>query len=107
MKVDGAWTEVGSHCETKTAPVSDGFKMTDLKGNTYYRIEVNAHNAIGFSKPATLLMRTAVGESTNVLGSLLYYNGGSASSYNSLATRKNLLLLMLFSFCVQFGLFVR
>lgn len=106
LKVDGAWNEIGKLCETKTAPISDtGLRMSDLRGDTYYRIEVSAHNAIGFSKPTSLLMRTAVGESANALGSLLYY-GGSAASHTC-ATRVDFVLFLLFSVCVQFGLFVR
>ena len=105
MKVDGTWTEIGESCVTTDVAVTDtaGFKMLNLRGDTQYRIEVKAHNAIGYSKPATFLMRTAVGESTNVLGSLLYYGGSSAN--HNLANRNDLLLFMLFSFCVRF--FVR
>ncbi|XP_031621318.1 fasciclin-2 isoform X3 [Contarinia nasturtii] len=63
LKVDGALNEINQLCETKNAPPSEtvGFKMTELRGDTYYRIQIRAHNAIGFSKPVTLLMKTAVG----------------------------------------------
>lgn len=104
--MDGAWTEISKLCEIKTAPISDtGLRMADLRGDTYYRIEVSAHNAIGLSKPTTLLMRTAVGESANALGSLLYY-GGSAANQTP-AIRVDILTFLLFSVFVPFGLFIR
>lgn len=95
-------------CQTQNAPVSEtiGFRMNDLRGDTYYRIQIRAHNAIGFSKAVTLLMKTAVGESTNALGSLLYYGHSSASSF-VLAHSAHVLLFMLSSFCVQFGFYIR
>lgn len=71
--------------------------MTDLRGDTYYRIEVRAHNAIGYSKPVALLMRTAIGESPNILGSLLYH-GGISSATSKLTIQTNMLLFVLFSF---------
>lgn len=106
--MDGAWNEINQLCETRNAPPSEtvGFKMTDLRGDTYYRIQIKAHNAIGFSKSVTLLMKTAVGESTNALGSLLYYGHSSASSiYYNFITRSNFMLFMLSSFCVHFGFY--
>lgn len=112
LKVDGAWNEINQLCETKNAPPSQtvGFKMTDLRGDTYYRIQIRAHNAIGFSKPVTLVMRTAVGESTNALGSLLYYGHTSASSncyyHYDFITRLSFMLFMLFGFSIQFGFYV-
>lgn len=65
LKVDGAWYEINQLCETKDAPPSEavGFKLTDLHGDTYYDIQVKAHNANGFSKPAILRIKTAAGES--------------------------------------------
>lgn len=81
--------------------------MTDLRGDTYYRIQIRAHNAIGFSKPVILLMRTAVGESTNALGSLLYYGHSSASSVFNYDFITRFMLFVSFSFCVQFGFYVQ
>lgn len=81
--------------------------MTELRGDTYYRIQIRAHNAIGFSKPVTLLMKTAVGESTNALGSLLYYGHTSSASsiYYNFITQFNCMMFMLSSFCVYFGFY--
>lgn len=98
-------------CQTLNAPPSEtiGFKMTDLRGDTYYRIQIRAHNAIGFSKPVVLFMRTAVGESPNALGSLLHYDYSSATSnYNyDFIKRPSIMLFMLFSLCLQFGFYVQ
>lgn len=80
--------------------------MNDLRGDTYYRIEVSAHNAIGYSKPTSLYMRTAVGESANALGSLLYY--GTSSANHICAKHIDVFLLLLFSVCcVRFGSLIR
>lgn len=40
--MDGAWNEIAQLCETQNVPVTvtNDFKMNDLKGDTYYRIEV-------------------------------------------------------------------
>lgn len=79
--------------------------MSSLKGDTYYRIELKAHNAIGFSQPSSLLMRTARGESSNALGSLLYSSGaGSASAavpQQTTAYQALLLLLSLYFICIS------
>lgn len=112
LKTNGIWNEIHQMCDTKNAPPSEtvGFKMTDLRGDTYYRIQIRAHNAIGFSKPVVLFMRTAVGESPNALGSLLYYGHSSASSiynYDFIKRSNNMLFMLLFSFCLQFGFYVQ
>lgn len=70
---------------------------------------MQAHNAIGFSQPSSLLMRTARGESTNSLGSLLYagYSGSAATALRqTTATTRDVVLLFMFSCCVR-ALFVR
>lgn len=74
-------------CATKdvlaTAPTE--YRMTDLQGLTYYSVELMAHNAIGFSHPSSIMLKTAQGkQSANVLGSLLYnYGSNSAATSNS------------------------
>ena len=37
------------------------FEMKNLKADTLYRVELRAHNVIGFSSPAEILLRTAKG----------------------------------------------
>lgn len=37
------------------------YEMMRLKANTFYKVEVRAHNDIGFSLDATMLFQTAAG----------------------------------------------
>ena len=37
------------------------FEMKKLKADTLYRVELRAHNVIGFSSPAEILLRTVKG----------------------------------------------
>lgn len=92
--MNGDWTEFENECKIQDMPATDtnNFKMSTLQGDTYYRIELKAHNAIGFSQPALLMMRTARGESSN---KLFYSNfaggfsgsggGGSSPPYTNAA----------------------
>lgn len=43
-------------------PANVRFEMKNLKADTIYRIELRAHNVIGFSAPAEILLRTAKGQ---------------------------------------------
>lgn len=69
-------------CRINHIPITEPttFELTDLDGDTYYRIELRAHNAIGYSRPISFLLKTARGESPNHLGSLLYSHGAYGSS---------------------------
>uniref|UniRef100_A0A1Q3FEX3 Putative neural cell adhesion molecule 2 n=1 Tax=Culex tarsalis TaxID=7177 RepID=A0A1Q3FEX3_CULTA len=60
-KINGVWTELEGACIEETIQISTSYEMRDLQADTYYRIELMAHNAIGFSKPAHLLLKTARG----------------------------------------------
>lgn len=60
--------------------------MGDLNADTYYRIELSAHNSIGYSTPANLYVKTARGESSRSFGTLLY-QAGTYGSVVSSATR--------------------
>lgn len=62
---------------------NSNFVMSQLKGDTIYRIELRAHNAIGFSQPTNLLMRTALGESANELGNEFTYDLASLAGGRS------------------------
>ncbi|XP_017136363.1 fasciclin-2 isoform X2 [Drosophila miranda] len=61
MKISGAWTELENSCNTVNVVETTSYEMTDLNGNTYYRIELKAHNAIGYSSPASIIMKTTRG----------------------------------------------
>ncbi|KPU75270.1 fasciclin 2, isoform E [Drosophila ananassae] len=58
VKISGTWTELENNCNTVEVVETTSFEMTQLNGNTYYRIELKAHNAIGYSSPASIIMKT-------------------------------------------------
>lgn len=105
-KINGVWTELEGACIEEDIQISTSYEMRDLQADTYYRIELMAHNAIGFSKPAHLLLKTARGESNNNLGSLYnVYSAGfgypPASAAGRFASRptEHVLLLFVYSVC--------
>lgn len=62
-KKNGYWRRVGDTVQREirkweNAPM---YNMENLKANTYYKVEVRAHNDIGFSMDATMLFQTAAG----------------------------------------------
>lgn len=62
-KKNGMWRRVGEVTskdirDWENAPM---YEMIKLKANTYYKVEVRAHNDIGFSVDATMLFQTAAG----------------------------------------------
>ncbi|XP_034489459.1 fasciclin-2 isoform X3 [Drosophila innubila] len=61
VKMAGIWTELEKQCNTIEVVETTSYQMTDLSGNTYYRIELKAHNAIGYSSPAAIIMKTTRG----------------------------------------------
>ena len=88
----GAWHELENQCQSAEVIDSTSYEMTHLSGNTYYRIELRAHNVIGFSTPASIIMKTTRGESdsaNNNLGTLLYTAGLNSASAAAPSTHKN------------------
>ncbi|XP_037807700.1 fasciclin-2 isoform X2 [Lucilia sericata] len=61
VKMAGAWHELENQCQSADVIESTSYEMTRLSGNTYYRIELRAHNIIGFSSPASIIMKTTRG----------------------------------------------
>ncbi|GFT44023.1 fasciclin-2 [Nephila pilipes] len=62
-KKDGIWRRVGDTVSKvvknwENAPM---YEMTRLKPNTFYKVEVRAHNNIGYSLDATMVFQTAAG----------------------------------------------
>lgn len=80
--------------------------MRDLSPETYYRIEIRAHNAIGLSQPVTLLLKTARGESTKSYGTLVYRAGYMKGSGNLDVPKIRSLLLSNLLIIITFVLFV-
>uniref|UniRef100_A0A1B0GL92 Putative neural cell adhesion molecule l1 n=1 Tax=Lutzomyia longipalpis TaxID=7200 RepID=A0A1B0GL92_LUTLO len=63
VKVNGEWHETGEMCVTRDilATETTTYDMSGLQAGTYYRTELRAHNAIGFSEPTSLMIKTARG----------------------------------------------
>lgn len=99
------WTELEGACLDEDIPTATHYEMRDLQADTYYRIELMAHNAIGYSRPAHLLLKTARGESNKSLGSIYnVYPAGfgytPATGAGSFASRPtDVLLLFVYSVC--------
>lgn len=92
----GAWHELENQCQSADVVDSTSYEMTHLSGNTYYRIELRAHNLIGFSSPASIIMKTTRGESdsaNNNLGTLLY-TAGLNSANAAPSTHKNFITFL-------------
>jgi len=51
-------------CRTENlrSPDKTAYLMDNLFADTYYKVEVRAHNDIGFSVPSELVFKTAIGE---------------------------------------------
>lgn len=73
-KVNGEWSSSDETCNTEelTGQENPEFRLSDLKSDTHYKIELRAHNAIGYSTPAQLTVKTVRGEQY-----YSYYNGCS------------------------------
>ena len=90
MKINGEFHAAADQCASiDVRQTETNFEMRDLQADTYYSIELRAHNAIGFSTPAYLMLKTARGESHRSLGTLLYKAGYGPSPPNR-ATNLNL-----------------
>ncbi|XP_030382113.1 fasciclin-2 isoform X2 [Scaptodrosophila lebanonensis] len=61
VKMAGTWHELENQCNTVEVVETTSYEMSQLSGNTYYRIELKAHNAIGYSSPASIIMKTTRG----------------------------------------------
>lgn len=64
MKVSGEWRVAeDSQCETEELKFEAiAYEVRGLIPDTRYRMEVRAHNILGFSLPAHLYVQTALGE---------------------------------------------
>lgn len=65
MKVSGEWRIVPENqCvkEELKSYEAISYEVQGLRPDTQYRMEVRAHNVLGFSQPAQLHVQTALGE---------------------------------------------
>ncbi|CAL1264405.1 unnamed protein product [Larinioides sclopetarius] len=84
-KKNGVWRRIG---ETVVKEVRDwenapSYEMTRLKANTYYKVEVRAHNDIGFSQDATMVFLTAADPSKGTQGRSHIHMPGSEQGQQS------------------------
>lgn len=61
------WTIRKETCKSEVLRLADktSWSMTNLNPNEFYKVEVRAHNLIGYSVPSELYFKTATGKYTN------------------------------------------
>lgn len=61
------WTTRPDTCRKEDIRSHDRtmYSLKNLHANTFYKVEVRAHNEIGFSVPSELVFKTAAGEFTS------------------------------------------
>ena len=107
-KVNGIWSEVENLCNTRDYIEFSNFELRDLSADTYYRVELRAHNAIGYSSPTHFLLKSARGESSHSFGTMIYQAGyGSGSSITSSSVVLKSCASLLFYLCCSVLVFVR
>lgn len=64
LRSANGWQAIGKYREEIVREKLDlfYFKIHSLDADSFYRIEITAHNAIGWSKPSHLVVRTAPGK---------------------------------------------
>ncbi|XP_025420023.1 fasciclin-2-like isoform X1 [Sipha flava] len=62
-KINTMWTTRRDSCKNEQLRFQDrtAFLMNNLNANTFYKVEVRAHNEIGYSVPSELVFKTAAG----------------------------------------------
>lgn len=64
QKVNNVWQETEEPCvfvEHRSLEVAS-YELRGLHPDTFYKVEIRAHNIIGFSVPGQLVVKTARGE---------------------------------------------
>lgn len=76
-KVNNIWNEIANLCKERDyiAYTYSNQVLNDLNSDTYYRVELRAHNAIGYSAPTNAYVKTARGESRDSFGTFTYQAG--------------------------------
>lgn len=67
-RVDGHWIEMENECDTRDLSSAEHtvFVLRNLIADTHYKLELRAHNKIGFSTPGEVVIKTARGGDTPV-----------------------------------------
>jgi len=63
---DGRWMELENQCDTRGLSSADhtAHVLRNLIADKHYKIELRAHNRIGYSTPGEVVIKTARGEYT-------------------------------------------
>lgn len=61
-RVSGEWKELENTCETVDVKSRTRHWLKNLYSDTFYKVELTAHNAMGFSKPGLAKFKTARGK---------------------------------------------
>jgi hypothetical protein len=63
---DGHWTEMENQCDTRYLSSADhtAYVLRNLIADKHYKIELRAHNKIGYSTPGEVVIKTARGKYT-------------------------------------------
>lgn len=96
--MNGAWNEFDQYCQVKQVQATDllTLYMDNLKSGTYYRIELRAHNAMGYSQTRALQLKTARGElGSDNYDSVLYEASFASSSSVHKPTAAAVAIMML------------
>ncbi|XP_017297908.1 fasciclin-2-like [Diaphorina citri] len=94
---ENTWSETGSGCETLELKSSDqaSVELSNLFADTFYKVELRAHNSIGYSTPGQIILKTARDPST--IESPLYSSRSLRTSCASAITLSSLLLVIYLS----------
>lgn len=91
------WNEVEKLCRDRDyiAYTFSSQMLGELSQDTYYRVELRAHNAIGYSIPTHAYLKTARGEGESILSERdknYVYSASFESTSSSLKTNLDLSL---------------
>ncbi|XP_029047712.1 fasciclin-2 isoform X1 [Osmia bicornis bicornis] len=60
-RISGGWEVLEDTCETQVIRNTLSYWLKNLQSDTFYTVELKAHNAIGFSQPGSAKFKTARG----------------------------------------------
>ncbi|XP_029170812.1 fasciclin-2 isoform X2 [Nylanderia fulva] len=66
-RVTGAWEVLDNTCETIRSPIRTRQYLKGLRSDSFYSVELSAHNIMGYSKPGYAKFRTNRGTDASVL----------------------------------------
>lgn len=78
---ENEWIEFSDNCITRTVPSeAHSFNLNDLHVSTFYKIQLRAHNIIGYSQISEVIMKTSGDDNENYVNyQIAGVNGGANS----------------------------